>query len=427
MKDKNTRWRLIVLMFLTSTLGYLDRSAIGIAAPMIAKDLHLTSSQMGMVFSAFFIGYVLFALIGGRAADIWGPKRIIVISLGVWSLFCGLTAFADGLVFLLIVRLLFGVGEGPFPPAQNKLVGHWFPRKEQATVTGLYGSGEAIGGALSGPVVGLIAVSLSWRFSFGMIALLGGLLMVIWLFAVTDWPEKHKRVSVAEKELIASSRASESVVPTSPTSLLATCLSRNVLATALGLFGYAYVLFFFLSWFPSFLASQYHMNIKSTGLISSLPWLCAFLGRLSGGMLSDALFRRLGNALLARKLLIGAGLLVAAAGIVLAGTITNVVSAVALTSVSIFAIALTTSGYWALVLDVVPPDRVGGAGGFCLGVGSLAGVIAPAATGFILDRTGSYSNAFALAGIVAVSSAFSVLLLLSHRQTRIGGLSIEPD
>src|SRR5258707_12144661 len=114
MKDKNTRWRLIVLMFLTSMLGYLDRSAIGIAAAMIAKDLHLSSSQMGLVFSAFFIGYVLFALIGGRAADIWGPKRVIVISLGVWSLFCGLTAFADGLMFLLIVRLLFGVGEGPF-------------------------------------------------------------------------------------------------------------------------------------------------------------------------------------------------------------------------------------------------------------------------------------------------------------------------
>jgi MFS transporter, ACS family, hexuronate transporter len=425
MQIKKTRWWLVVLMFLTSTLGYMDRSAIGIAAPMIAKDLHLSSSQMGLVFSAFFVGYVLFAIVGGRAADIWGPKRIIVVSLGVWSLFCGMTAFADGLVFMLLVRIMFGVGEGPFPPAQNKLVGHWFPRKEQATVIGLFGSGEAIGGALSGPIVGLVAVSLSWRFSFGLIALLGALLMLVWLFAATDWPEDHPRVGMPERALIKTSRASESVATASSGSLLATCFSRDVLATALAWFGYAYVLFFFLSWFPSFLASQYHMSIKNTGLISSLPWLCGFIGRFSGGMLSDALFRRLGNALLARKLVVGGGLLVAAAGIALAGTVTDVVSAVLLTSVSVFAIALTANGYWALILDVVPADKVGGAGGFGLGAGSLAGVIAPTATGFILERTGSYVSAFVLAGIVASVGALAVLLLIRHKRTAGVGLSAE--
>ena len=418
MPKRNGRWWLVVLMFLTSSLGYMDRSAIGITAPLIAKDLHLSPSQMGLVFSAFFLGYSVFALVGGRLADLWGTKRVIVLSLGVWSVFCGLTGLAGGLLFLLAVRVLFGVGEGPFPPAQNKLVGHWFLRKEQATVIGLFGSGEAIGGALTGPLVGMVAVTFSWRASFGVIALIGVVLMVVWMIAVTDWPENHRRISAEEKALIVAGRDSESVVPTSSGSLLSILLSSNVLATSFAWFGYAYVLFFFLSWFPSFLVSQYHLSMMSTGLISSLPWLCGFVGRFCGGLLSDALFRRLGNALLARKLVIGGGLLVAAVCIALAGSVTNVVSAVLLTSVTTFAVALTATGYWALILDVVPQDKVGGAGGFGLCIGSLAGVIAPALTGFLLQRTGSYVSAFAMAGVVAAAGAVAILLLVRHRRAQ---------
>ena len=119
-----------------------------------------------------------------------------------------------------------------------------------------------------------------------------------------------------------------------------------------------------------------------------------------------------------RKLVIGGGLLVAAVCIALAGSVTNVVNAVLLTSVTTFAVALTATGYWALILDVVPQDKVGGAGGFGLCIGSLAGVVAPALTGYLLQRTGSYVSAFAMAGVVAAAGAAAILLLVRHRRVQ---------
>jgi MFS transporter, ACS family, hexuronate transporter len=90
-----------------------------------------------------------------------------------------------------------------------------------------------------------------------------------------------------------------------------------------------------------------------------------------------------------------------------------------LTSVSVFALSLTTSGYWALILDLVPHDKVGGAGGFCLGVGSTAGILAPAITGMIVSTYQSFVGAFAITGTVAAAGAVALLFLVRHRDTQM--------
>jgi MFS family permease len=389
---------------------------MGILAPSIAADLQLSPSEVGLVQSAFFIGYVIFAIIGGRAADLWGPKRVVIVSIVVWSIFCGLSGLGFGLISLFLLRLCFGVGEGPYLPTQNKIIGRWFPRREQATVLGVCGSGDQIGGLLAGPVVAFVALYLSWRYSFGLIGLIGLVIMVFWIVAFTDWPERHRGISDAEKELIVAHRSSESITPeASSSSLLAVCLSRGVLGTATAWFGYGYVIFFFMSWFPSYLSSKYELRIDDVGLLSMLPWLAGFVGRLGGGYLSDVLFRRLDNALLARKIVIGSGLTVAAAAVAGAGVVTSIAAAIALISVAVLAAAATANCYWALILDQVPQDKVGGAGGFGLACGGLAGVIAPAVTGVLIDTTGSYASAFAVTGTVSVFGALAVTLLIRSR------------
>jgi sugar phosphate permease len=414
----NKRWLFVVLMFASSTLGYLDRAAIGIAAPLITKDLTLSPSQMGMAFSAFFFGYSVFAFIGGRGADRFGTKRVIVVSMALWSIFCGLTAAAGSLVFLVVVRLLFGAGEGPLPPSLAKMAGRWFPRKEQATVIGLYGAGEAIGGALAGPIVGFIAVAVSWRLSFVVIAIIGLALSLVWVVAASEWPEEHRLIGAAEKKYIIENRASE-IAPVSSDStpsrsLVATCFSGPVLATAIAWFGYAYILFFFLSWFPSYLSSTYHLSMKDIGLISMLPWLAGFVARTGSGYVSDVIFRRTGNALLARKLILCVGLGVSAVCIALAGTAADVGTAVALTTVSVFFLAATANMYWVLMLDLVPQQYVGGAGGFGLLIGSSAGIFAPMITGFLVQWSGTYMSAFVISGAVAVVGVLAVALFVRH-------------
>ena len=119
---KRVRWLMVFLLFLAGMINYLDRSALSVAAPLLTKDLGLDPAQLGIVFSSFFFGYALFCFVGGWAADRFGPKRVFIVSMTVWSVFCGLTAAATGLVSLLLIRVVFGMGEGPFSSTVNKLV-----------------------------------------------------------------------------------------------------------------------------------------------------------------------------------------------------------------------------------------------------------------------------------------------------------------
>ncbi|MBV8457012.1 MAG: MFS transporter, partial [Acetobacteraceae bacterium] len=201
------RWVIAGLLFLANAINYLDRSALSIVAPLITKDLGFDVAQLGIIFSAFFVGYSLFCFVGGWASDRWGPRLVFAAAMVWWSLFCGATALVTGFVSLLIVRILFGLGEGPMGSTTNKTITNWFPREEAATMVGVTNAGNPIGGAISGPIVGLIAAAWSWRVSFVIITLIGLVWVVFWWWLVTDTPAQNPRVTAAEQELVTQSRA----------------------------------------------------------------------------------------------------------------------------------------------------------------------------------------------------------------------------
>ena len=124
---KKKRWQLVFLLFLAGVVNYLDRSALSVAAPLVTQDLSLTPADLGLIFSSFFFGYAIFNFIGGWASDKLGGKRVFTLAMGVWSAFCALTAAATGFVSLLVIRVFFGVGEGPLSSTINKVVNNWFP------------------------------------------------------------------------------------------------------------------------------------------------------------------------------------------------------------------------------------------------------------------------------------------------------------
>src|SRR5258706_11665901 len=130
--ETRSRWTLVCLLFVGGAISYLDRAALSITAPLITKELNLEPAQLGIVFSSFFVGYALFCFVGGYASDRFGPRAVLTVSMLVWSLFCGLTAVTVGIASLLVVRVIFGMGEGPFCATINKLVSNWFPRQQQA-------------------------------------------------------------------------------------------------------------------------------------------------------------------------------------------------------------------------------------------------------------------------------------------------------
>lgn len=186
MKRKTMGWFIVFLLFIVYMLNYMDRSALSITAPLIEKELGFNAAEMGMIFSAFFIGYALFNFIGGWASDKVGPKTVFLIAALLWSVFCGLTGLVTGLWTMLIVRVLFGMAEGPVSAAGNKIINNWISRKESATAIGIFSAGSPLGGAVSGPIVGLLALSLGWRPAFGIIFLFGLVWVLLWYFIIPD-------------------------------------------------------------------------------------------------------------------------------------------------------------------------------------------------------------------------------------------------
>lgn len=400
------RWFIIALLFIGGAISYLDRAALSIAAPLVAADLGLDPARLGIVFSSFFLGYALFCFVGGWASDRVGPKNVFTLAMTVWSVFCGLTAAATGLASLLVIRVVFGMGEGPFSSTANKLVSNWFPREEQASAVGMANAGQPLGAALAGPVVGFVAVSFGWRLSFVVIAAVGLLWVAAWWMLATDRPDQHRWLDLAERARVVRERSQRAAAPALP---LGTYLRRPaILATGFAFFGYAYILYFFLSWFPTYLTMAQGLSVQRMGAVNAIPWLVGFLGLAASGFVCDAIFRRSGNALFARKLVLVGSLLVAAVCVALAGIVRGVVPVVALMAVSVFFMYLTASTYWAIILDTVPEARVGGVSGFVHLIANLAGIVAPSVTGFLVEWSGSFSSAFILTGAIAVAGAAAV-------------------
>lgn len=390
MKRKTMGWLIVFLLFIVYMLNYMDRSALSITAPLIEKELGFNAAEMGMIFSAFFIGYALFNFIGGWASDKVGPKTVFLIAALLWSVFCGLTGLVTGLWTMLIVRVLFGMAEGPVSAAGNKIINNWISRKESATAIGIFSSGSPLGGAVSGPIVGLLALSLGWRPAFG----------IIFLFGI-DF-ENHEDVILSDDGRATPSLGYYMKQP-------------MVWATTLAFFSYNYILFFFLTWFPSYLNHSLHLDIKEISIATVIPWVIGAIGMVLGGVCSDVIYRITGNALLSRRLILGVCLAGAAVCVAVSGTVSTIGSAITLMSVSLFLLYLTGPIYWAVIQDVVHKDKVGSVGGAMHGLANISGIIGPLVTGFIVQFSGKYDYAFYLAGAIAIVSSLLVFVFVKSK------------
>lgn len=415
---KKLRWVIVYLLFLVYMINYLDRVALSITVPMIEKDLSINAEQFGLIFGSFFFGYALFNFVGGLAADKFGATKVMGVAVALWSIFCGSTAIAQGFWSLIVLRVLFGMAEGPICSSANKMINGWFAKNQAATAMGILSAGSPLGGAIAGPIVGYLAIAFGWRPAFMVVCVIGLVWAGIWFFTVADNPSKSKRVSAQERaeirqlQLNQVSGVTKAELNQPVGSLWSYMRQPIVLVTAFAFFCYNYILFFFLSWFPSYLTTAYHLNIHDMSITTVIPWIIGFIGLALGGWISDLVLKITGKLLLSRKIVLVTSLLAAAICVGLAGTVHSLYPAVALMSVSIFFLYLTGAIYWAIIQDVVHQKHVGGASGFIHLVGSLSGITGPVITGMIVQHTGEFTSAFILAGVVAAIGALLVYIVI---------------
>ena len=417
---KKYRWLVVLTLFFAMLINYLDRSALSIAAPLLSKEFDLTPSQMGMVFSSFFIGYAVFNLIGGYIADKYGARLVLACSMLIWSLFCGLTTLATGLTSLLVIRFFFGVGEGPIAAATNKLVYNWFPTNERTRAMSYALSGVPLGSAVAGPIVGLLTEAFGWKPAFWILVGLGITWTVIFLRKVKETPANTAAVSQAELDEISDGQALKMVSSTADAN---ESLPWNyylkkpiVLAAGLGYFAHSYVLFFFLSWFPSYLMQAKGLSLKEMSVATVVPWLVGTLGFLFGGHIAEYVLAKTGNVYLTRKLTTVISSIVVALCVGVAGIVETTASALALSGVALFAMYVAIPNFWGIVQDNVHAKQVGLVGGFIHFISNISGVIAPFVTGLIVQKTGGFMGSFMVAAAVTLTGAALLFVFVKAEQ-----------
>lgn len=396
---------ILIFLFLAGVINYLDRSALSVAAPFIQEDLKLTPGQMGIIFSSFSIGYAIFNFVGGVASDKFGAKITLFVAMIVWSLFSGAIVLVVGFVSLFIVRILFGMGEGPLSATINKMVNNWYPPSKRATAVGLANSGTPLGGAISGPIVGYIALHLGWRVSFIAIMVIGIIWAIAWWFFAKEKPDYIEETKIDEKADIA---------PVTTFKLGYYLKNPTVLFTAFAFFAYNYILFFFLTWFPSYLVDARNLSIENMSLITVIPWVLGFLGLAMSGIVSDFVYKHTvqKGVLFSRKVVLVICLFLSAVCIGISGIVTTTAGAVTLVALSVLFLYLTGAIYWAIVQDVVDSNNVGSVGGFMHLLANTAGIVGPTITGYIIQTTGTYTAAFLLAGGLAVIASIAVIFFV---------------
>lgn len=409
------RFGALALISTGTLINYLDRTILGVAAPALCADLTIDAALMGVIFSAFSWTYVLSQVPGGACLDRFGTRLTYFFSVGFWSFFTLCQAFVGGIASLLGLRMLLGVAESPCFPANSRVVATWFPRQERALATGFYTVGEYVGLAFLSPLLFFAMAQLGWRSLFVGAGVLGLAFAGIW-----RWRYREPHESRANAEELALIAAGGGLVGASARARIdwnATgrlLRRRQIWGICLGQFAGNSTLVFFLTWFPTYLATERHMDWLKIGFAAVLPFVAASIGVLFGGWWSDRMLRAGRSANVARKLPIVLGLLLAST-IVLANFADDNWVVIAILSVAFFAQGMAALG-WTLVSDLAPEGLLGVTGGIFNLAANLAGIVTPIVIGAIVAATGSFVWALAFIGSVALLGALAYIFILGDVQ-----------
>jgi ACS family D-galactonate transporter-like MFS transporter len=417
-RPSRSRFLIMLLLFTSVTINYLDRSNLSITAPAMREQLGFDTAQMGYVLSAFGWTYAICQIPGGWLVDRVAPRVLYSTLIVLWSLSTILLGFTYGFAGLIAVRMLVGALEAPSYPINNRVVTTWFPERERATAIGFYTSGQFVGLAFLTPVLVWIQTQLGWHMVFVATGGLGVVWGLVW-YAVYRQPHDFPGTNASEIELIrrggglvdldrkhASTRRSFSGAD-----LARVLSSRKLWGVYFGQFALTSTLWFFLTWFPTYLVQARGMSFVKAGFLASLPFLAAFVGVLCSGLLSDAMVRRGASLGTARKVPIVTGLLLSIS-IIGANYVNEPALIIAFLTLAFFGNGLA-SITWSLVSAIAPERLLGLTGGVFNFVGNLSGITVPIVVGY-LARDYGFSAGLTYIAVLALLGALSYVFVVGR-------------
>ncbi|WP_080056374.1 MFS transporter [Spirosoma aerolatum] len=409
----NYRWRIVGLLFVATTINYLDRQVISLLKPTLETIFNWTETDYSHIVMAFQAAYALSYVVFGRLIDKIGTKVGYVLAVLVWSIAAALHAVATSTFSFGVYRALLGLGEGGNFPAAIKTVAEWFPRHERALATGLFNAGTNIGAVVAPIAVPWLLGVYGWQVAFILTGLIGFIWLFFWWWSY-DSPQKHKNVSTQELAFITQDTEG-TTDGASNVRWIDLIRRRQTWAFILGKLLTDPVWWFFLFWLPSYFAASFNLDLKKPSLPLIIVYTAATIGSVGGGYLSGYFLNRGWTINRSRKtaMLLYAFCIVP---IVLTRYATSIWEVVGLLSLAVAAHQAWSANLFTLVSDMFPKSAVSSVVGLGGMAGSVGGILFPIVVGALLDTykaqgniTIGYNYIFLMCG-----SAYVLAWLLIH-------------
>ncbi|WP_407179444.1 MFS transporter [Bradyrhizobium sp. STM 3562] len=370
---------LCVMYFIT----YIDRVNIGTAASEIQKELHLSNTQLGLVFSAFAYPYLLFQVIGGWVGDRFGPRHTLFWCGMLWAAATIMTGFVYSLPALFAARFALGFGEGATFPTATRAMQYWTPATSRGFAQGLTHAFARLGNAITPPMVALLIVWFTWRGSFvalGLVSLLWG---IAWVWYFRNEPRDHSAITDAElATLPPRPTGTRPRVPWGP-------LLKRMWPVTLTYFCYGWSLWLYLNWLPLFFKNGFNLDLKNSALFASGVFFAGVIGDSIGGVISDRLFKRTGSVRFARLTVVVTGFAGALASLLPILFVHDMTVVALCLSSGFFFAEITIGPMWSVPMDIAP--KYSGTASGIMNTGSaLAAIVSPLVAGFVIDATGNW-------------------------------------
>ncbi|HTA67655.1 MAG TPA: MFS transporter, partial [Bryobacteraceae bacterium] len=368
-------------------------------------DLKLGNTELGLVFSAFAFPYALFQLIGGWIGDRFGAWLVLTACLIMVALSTALTGAAGGLASLFAIRLAVGFGEGAAFPTATRAMASWTPAGSWGFAQGIVHAAARIGNAVTPPLVTALLAFGSWRAVFVILGVASLVWPAIWMWFFRDDPREHPAIT-AEQLATLPTRATGGSSRNVPWLRLA----RRMLPVTMVDFCYGWTLWLFLSWIPSFFFQNYRLNLQASALFSTGVFLAGVVGDTLGGVASDALLRKTGSLVAARRYVIVTGFLGAFVFLLPVVFIHEVNVAAICLSLAFFFLELIVGPIWSIPMDIAPRYAGSASGIMNFGFG-VAGIISVFTFGYLVDRTGGWVFPFVASLVLLPIGAMLALRL----------------
>ena len=374
---------LLLVLYFGWIISYIDRTVISLSIVQIGEDLTLDASKLGIVLSAFFMGYALMQIPGGWLADRFGSRKVIVAAVIAWSIFTALSGLAWSLTSLLLIRFLFGIGEGGFPAASTKAISDYFPAdkrtKAQSTMMSSNGFGAAIAPIICAPLL----IAFGWRNVFWIVGLLG-IVFIIWFLLSTRQAGNYSSSETTAK----------------PGKKEYKQLFRNSYLWKVLL------IFFFvnianwglISWMPSYLMQGLGIDLKSVGLFSAIPTLFLTIGMI----ISGRIINKVGSK---AKYGVITGIIITGASLYLMSVASGVFQVIMYQCIAFTFLSFIMSFVFTAPHRVMEEKVVGTAFGIINFGGQAAGIFSPMIMGALIASSGSYKTAFLFLTICCLVAA----------------------